>query len=188
MRVIGFDPGLQRTGWGVIEAGGNRLRHVANGVVTSDPARPLAERLVQLHEALAAVLAAHGPDEAAVETSLANKNPASTIKLGMARGIALLTPALIALPVTEYLPMIVKKAVVGTGHAKKEQVAMMVGRLLPACTINGADAADALAVAICHAHTAASGRRWAEVGAQAQADAQGEAAPRAARSELGGRT
>ena len=189
MRVIGLDPGLRRTGWGVIEAGGNRLRHLANGVVTSDPTRSLAERLVQLHEALAAVLAAHGPDEAAVETSLANKNPASTIKLGMARGIALLTPALIGLPVTEYLPMIVKKAVVGTGHAKKEQVAMMVGRLLPACTINGADAADALAVAICHAHTAASGRRWAEAEARAQAEAgaPAEAKSRAARSELGGR-
>ncbi len=174
MRVIGLDPGLRRTGWGVIEAGGNRLRHLANGVVTSDPTRPLAERLVQLHEALAAVLAAHGPDEAAVETSLANKNPASTLKLGMARGIALLTPALSALPVAEYLPMIVKKAVVGTGHANKEQVAMMVGRLLPGCAITSADAADALAVAICHAHSAASGRRWAraEAGAGAQEQAR----------------
>ena len=165
MRVIGLDPGLRRTGWGVIEAEGNRLRHLANGVVTSDPARPLAERLVQLHEGIAAVLAEHGPEAAAVETSLANKNPASTLKLGMARGVALLTPALSALPVAEYLPMIVKKAVVGTGHASKEQVAMMVGRLLPGCAIAGADAADALAVAICHAHTAASERRWSETGA-----------------------
>jgi crossover junction endodeoxyribonuclease RuvC len=171
MRVIGLDPGLRRTGWGVIEAEGNRLRHVANGVVSSDPARSLAERLVQLHEGLAAVLAEHGPEEAAVETSLANKNPASTLKLGMARGIALLTPALSALPVAEYLPMIVKKAVVGTGHASKEQVAMMVGRLLPGCAIANADAADALAVAICHAHTAASGRRWAEAEAGAAAGA-----------------
>jgi crossover junction endodeoxyribonuclease RuvC len=175
MRVIGLDPGLQRTGWGVIEVEGNRLRHLANGVVTSDSKRPLAERLVQLYEALAAVLAEQAPEEAAVETSLANKNPTSTLKLGMARGIALLTPALIALPVTEYLPMIVKKAVVGNGHAKKEQVAMMVGRLLPGCAINGADAADALAVAICHAHTAASSRRWVE------------AVPGAARSGLAGR-
>jgi crossover junction endodeoxyribonuclease RuvC len=160
MRVIGLDPGLRRTGWGVIEAEGNRLRHLANGVVTSDSARSLAERLVQLHEGLLAVLAEQAPEEAAVETSLANKNPASTLKLGMARGIALLTPALSGLPVTEYLPMIVKKAVVGTGHANKEQVAVMVGHLLPGCAIAGADAADALAVAICHAHSAASRRRW----------------------------
>jgi crossover junction endodeoxyribonuclease RuvC len=161
MRVIGLDPGLRRTGWGVIEADGNRLRHVANGVVASDPARPVAERLVQLHEGIVAVLAEYTPDEAAVETSLSNKNPSSTLKLGMARGIALLTPALSPMPVAEYLPMIVKQAVVGTGHASKGQVAMMVGRLLPGCKIAGADAADALAVAICHAHTAASARRWA---------------------------
>ncbi len=161
MRVIGLDPGLRRTGWGVIEAEGNRLGHVANGVVASDPARPVAERLVQLHEGISAVLAEYTPDEAAVETSLSNKNPAATLKLGMARGIALLTPALSPMPVTEYLPMIVKRAVVGTGHATKEQVSMMVGRLLPGCVIATADAADALAVAICHAHSAATDRRWA---------------------------
>ncbi len=172
MRVIGLDPGLRRTGWGVIEAEGNRLRHLANGVVASDSARPLAERLVQLHEGLLAVLAEHAPEEAAVETSLANKNPGSTIKLGMARGIALLTPALSGLPVTEYLPMIVKKEVVGTGHANKEQIAVMVGHLLPGCAIAGADAADALAVAICHAHSAASSRRWAAALAQDQERAQ----------------
>ncbi len=166
MRVIGLDPGLRRTGWGVIEADGNRLRHVANGVVSSDPAQPVAARLVQLHEGIAAVLAEYGPEEAAVETSLSNKNPASTLKLGMARGIALLTPALGAVPVAEYLPMIVKQAVVGTGHASKEQVAMMVGRLLPGCEIATADAADALAVAICHAHSAASTRRWEAAEAQ----------------------
>ncbi len=179
MRVIGLDPGLRRTGWGVIEAEGNRLRHLANGVVTSDSARSLAERLVQLHEGLLAVLTEHAPEEAAVETSLANRNPASTLKLGMARGIALLTPALSGLPVAEYLPMIVKKAVVGTGHAKKEQVAMMVGHLLPGCTIAGADAADALAVAICHAHSAASGHRWAAAAAQ-------DRARRAASAQIGG--
>jgi crossover junction endodeoxyribonuclease RuvC len=172
MRIIGLDPGLRRTGWGVIEAEGNRLHHLANGVVTSDSARPVAERLVQLHEGITAVLAEHDPDEAAVETSLSNKNPSSTLKLGMARGVALLTPALTAMPVAEYLPMVVKQAVVGTGHATKEQVAMMVGRLLPGCAIASADAADALAVAICHAHTAGSGRRWA---------AAEEAAARAAR-------
>ena len=173
MRVIGLDPGLRRTGWGVIEADGNRLRHVANGVVSSDPAQPVAARLVQLHEGIAAVLAEYGPEEAAVETSLSNKNPASTLKLGMARGIALLTPALAAVPVAEYLPMIVKQAVVGTGHASKEQVAMMVGHLLPGCEIATADAADALAVAICHAHSAASTRRWGAAEAKTPRAARG---------------
>ncbi|MEE8499423.1 MAG: crossover junction endodeoxyribonuclease RuvC [Kiloniellales bacterium] len=173
MRVIGLDPGLRRTGWGVIEADGNRLRHVANGVVRSDPDQPVAARLVQLHEGIAAVLAEYGPEEAAVETSLSNKNPASTLKLGMARGIALLTPALAAVPVAEYLPMIVKQAVVGTGHASKEQVAMMVGHLLPGCEIATPDAADALAVAICHAHSAASTRRWGAAEAQTPRAARG---------------
>ncbi len=161
MRVIGFDPGLRRTGWGIIEAEGHHLRHVAHGVVASDSAKELAARLVQLHEGLVQVLADHRPDEAAVEISLSNQNPSSSLKLGMARGIALLVPALGGLPVAEYLPMVVKRAVVGTGHAAKQQVAMMVGRLLPGCDIKSADAADALAVAICHAHTSASGRRWA---------------------------
>ena len=173
MRIIGLDPGLRRTGWGVIEADDNRLRHVANGVVSSDPAQPVAARLVQLHEGIAAVLAEYGPEEAAVETSLSNKNPASTLKLGMARGIALLTPALAAVPVAEYLPMIVKRAVVGTGHASKEQVAMMVGHLLPGCEIATADAADALAVAICHAHSAASTRRWGAAEVQTPRAARG---------------
>jgi crossover junction endodeoxyribonuclease RuvC len=160
MRVIGLDPGLRHTGWGVIEADGSRLRHVANGVVRPDSRRDLAQRLMELQNGLAGVLADYDPDEAAVEVSLANRNPASTLKLGMARGVTLLTPAQLGLPVAEYLPMIVKKAVVGTGHAAKEQVAMMVGRLLPGCAIAGPDAADALAVAICHAHSVASGRRW----------------------------
>ncbi|HMA15796.1 MAG: crossover junction endodeoxyribonuclease RuvC [Bacteroidota bacterium] len=161
MRVLGLDPGLRQTGWGVIDAEGNRLRHVANGVVVSDGKADLAERLLQLYRGLAAVVAAHRPETAAVEVTLANKNPSSTLKLGMARGIALLTPALDGLAVGEYLPMIVKKAVVGTGHADKEQVAMMVGRLLPGCSIAAPDAADALAVAICHAHHVSTGRQWA---------------------------
>ena len=173
MRVIGLDPGLRRTGWGIIEADGNRLRHVSNGVVTSDSDRDLAARLMQLHQGLDRVLADYRPDEAAVEVSLANRNPATTLKLGMARGIALLTPALAALPVAEYLPLVVKKAVVGTGHAAKQQVAMMVGRLLPGCTLTGADAADALAVAICHAHTSASSRRWRPVDAAPRRPAAG---------------
>lgn len=161
MRVIGLDPGLRCTGWGVIEQSGSRLSHVANGTLRSDGALGLAERLVQLRVALEAVLAEYRPEAAAVEETLSNRNPASTLKLGMARGVALLVPASAGLPVTEYLPMIVKKSVVGTGHAGKEQVQMMVERLLPGCKLASADAADALAVAICHAHHAASLRSWA---------------------------
>ncbi|NIA70497.1 crossover junction endodeoxyribonuclease RuvC [Pelagibius litoralis] len=161
MRVLGLDPGLRNTGWGVIEADGNHLRHLGNGVVVSDAKADLAERLLQLHRGIAEVVESYAPDFAAVEVTLANKNPSSTLKLGMARGIALLTPALAGLPVAEYLPMIVKKAVVGTGHADKKQVEMMVGRLLPGCAIAAPDAADALAVAICHSHHHATGRRWA---------------------------
>ncbi len=161
MRVIGFDPGLRNTGWGIIEAEGNRLRHVANGVVRSTQDLSLAERLLQLQRGIAAILEEYRPQEAAVEVSLANKNPSSTLKLGMARGIALVTPAAAGLPVGEYLPMIVKKSVVGTGHANKEQVTMMVDRLLPGCQIAAADAADALAVAICHAHNRQTKQKWA---------------------------
>lgn len=160
MRVVGFDPGLRRTGWGVIEAEGTRLVHVANGAVESDDRLSTAERLVQLHDGLTAVLTSYGPDEAAVEESLVNKNAVSTLKLGVARGVVLLVPALAGLPVAQYLPMIVKKAVVGTGHAAKQQVTTMVERLLPGCAIASTDSADALAVAICHAHHAATGRKW----------------------------
>jgi len=162
MRVIGFDPGLRRTGWGVIETEGTRLRHVANGVVQSDDKLDLARRLLQLDEGLGEVLRLHGPSEAAVESTLVNKNAGSTLKLGVARGVVLLTPARHGLAVAEYLPMIVKKAVVGTGHATKEQVQSMVGHLLPGCAIANPDAADALAVAICHSHHAATSRRWAD--------------------------
>ena len=161
MRLIGLDPGLRHTGWGVIDADANRLSHVANGVVRSDQSLSLTERLVQLHEALKRVLETYGPDEAAVEASLVNKNPTSSLKLGVARGVILLTPGLAGLPVTEYLPNIVKKAVVGTGHAAKEQVQAMVRHLLPGVTVESPDAADALAVAICHSHYAATRRRWA---------------------------
>jgi crossover junction endodeoxyribonuclease RuvC len=163
MRVIGLDPGLRRTGWGVIDADGARLSHVANGIVQSDGELSTAERLVQLHEGINAVLAEYRPDQASVEETLVNKNAQSTLKLGVARGVALLVPALAGLPVVEYLPMIVKKAVVGTGHAEKEQVTMMVGRLLPGVEIRNADSADALAVAICHAHHAGSTSRWGGV-------------------------
>lgn len=171
MRVIGLDPGLRRTGWGVIEQSGSRLRHVANGTLRSDDGLGLAERLVQLRVALEAVLAEYRPEAAAVEETLSNRNPASTLKLGMARGVALLVPASAGLPVTEYLPMIVKKSVVGTGHADKEQVQMMVERLLPGCKLSSADAADALAVAICHAHHAASLSSWAAAAGTAAGNA-----------------
>ena len=160
MRVLGLDPGLRTTGWGVIESDGTHLSHVANGVLHTDSNLDVARRLVQLDQGLLEVLERLRPDEAAVETTLVNKNAASTLKLGLARGVALLTPARFGLPVAEYLPMIVKKAVVGTGHGAKAQVQDMVGRLLPGCDFASADAADALAVAICHSHHASTGRRW----------------------------
>ena len=131
MRVIGLDPGLRFTGWGVIESEGTRLRHVANGAVATDDGLDLPRRLVQLNEGILEVLERHRPEEAAVEATLVNKNASSTLKLGLARGVALMTPAGWGLPVAEYLPMIVKKSVVGSGHAAKEQVQLMVGRLLP---------------------------------------------------------
>lgn len=158
MRVLGLDPGLQHTGWGVIDVSGSRLRHVADGAVHSDAARPLSQRLVQLHDGLAAVIAEWQPTEAAVEETFVNKNPTSTLKLGLARGVALLVPALAGIGVSEYPANLVKKSVVGAGHAAKAQVQTMVRLLLPGCGTSGADAADALAVAICHAHHAQTRR------------------------------
>lgn len=152
MRLIGLDPGLQRTGWGVIDAAPGRLGHVAHGVVTSNSADPLPKRLKQLFHALNEVLEEWRPAEAAVEEIFVNKNPASTLKLGQARAMALLAPALLDLPVAEYPTNLVKKSVVGSGHAQKQQVAMMVAVLLPTAGAMAEDAADALAVAICHAH------------------------------------
>lgn len=160
MRVIGFDPGLQRTGWGVVDVAGNRITHVANGVCTSGTGA-LAERLARLHRLIEQVVRAHGPHEAAVEHTFVNKDAAGTLKLGQARAISLLVPAQLGLPVAEYAPNAVKKAVVGVGHAGKEQVGHMVRHLLPGARIEGADAADALAVAICHAWAAGAGRRLA---------------------------
>lgn len=156
MRLLGLDPGLQKTGWGLVEAQGNSLRHIANGVVKSDPRKTLAERLVELHTGLTEVLATWQPESCAVEETFVNKNPTSTLKLGQARGIALLVPAHAGLDVAEYTPNHVKKSVVGAGHAAKEQVDAMVQLLLPGVEINGPDAADALAVAICHAHHVAT--------------------------------
>src|SRR5215475_4079453 len=161
MRLVGLDPGLRHTGWGVIEVSGSRLRYVADGAVHTDGNRSLAERLVQLHEGLSEVIAAFRPDAAAVEETFVNKNPTSTLKLGLARGVVLLVPALFGLKVAEYPANLIKKSVVGAGHADKTQVQMMVRRLLPGCALESADAADALAVAICHAHHAATRRVWA---------------------------
>ncbi|HXQ41079.1 MAG TPA: crossover junction endodeoxyribonuclease RuvC [Candidatus Udaeobacter sp.] len=160
MRLIGLDPGLRNTGWGIIESSGSRLRYVADGAVHTDSDRPLAERLVQLHQGLTAVIAAYRPVAAAVEETFVNKNPTSTLKLGLARGVALLVPALAGLAVAEYPANLVKKSVVGAGHAGKEQVQAMVRILLPGCLTETADAADALAVAICHAHHAETAARW----------------------------
>ena len=160
-RLIGIDPGLRFTGWGLLDVDGNRLRHVADGVIATDSAMAVPERLKLLHDQLIAVLELHRPDEAAVEETYVNVNGAATLKLGYARGVALLTPALFGISVAEYGAKSVKMAVVGTGGADKAQVAMMVRRLLPGATIKRADAADALAVAICHAHHRASARRVA---------------------------
>lgn len=161
MRLLGLDPGLQHTGWGVIDAEGSRLSFVAAGTVNSDSKLPLAERLVQIHDGLRAVIDAWEPVEAAVEETFVNKNPTSTLKLGLARGVVLLTPALFNLKVAEYPANLIKKSVVGAGHAAKEQVQMMVRVLLPASgDADSADAADALAVAICHAHHRATLKTW----------------------------
>ena len=158
MIVLGLDPGLGTTGWGVIRAEGNRLSHLANGQLKTDAKEPLARRLAHLDTMLAAVLADHTPEAAAVEEVFVNTNPQSTLKLGQARGVILLGVARAGLEPGEYAARLVKKAVVGTGGAEKAQVHAMVARLLPGAAIVGADAADALAVAICHAHHLASAR------------------------------
>ena len=152
MRLIGLDPGLRNTGWGVIETDGVRLRHVADGTVHSDGAASIAERLTQIYDAILALIDSHGPEEAAVEETFVNRNPESTLKLGLARGVVLLAPAKAGLRVAEYAPKRVKKAVVGTGNADKAQVQAMIATLLPGARIATPDAADALAVAVCHAH------------------------------------
>ena len=166
-RFIGLDPGLRRTGWGLIEAEDNRLRHVANGSVATESNLELAQRLRQLHEGLAEVLARWSPDEAAIEETFVNQNARSTLKLGLARGVVLLAPALAGLRVTEYSPNKIKKSVVGAGHADKIQVGVMVRHLLPGCAPADADSTDALAVAICHAHHVSTSRHWPSVGTEA---------------------
>lgn len=152
MIILGLDPGLAATGWGVIESTGNRLRHLAHGTVKTRPTQPLAERLLALHDGLASVIADHACAAAAIEEVFVNANPQSTLKLGQARGVVMLAAARGGLPVTEYATRLVKKAIVGVGSADKAQVQAMVERLLPGVKVAGADAADALAVAIAHAH------------------------------------
>jgi len=160
-RLLGIDPGLRFTGWGLVDVEGNRLRHIADGVIATDSEASVPERLRALHDALMALIAEHRPDEAAVEETYVNRNGTATLKLGYARGVALLAPALAGIPVAEYGAKSVKLSVVGTGGADKAQVQEMVRRLLPGAAIRRADAADALAVAICHAHHRASRLRWA---------------------------
>ena len=149
--ILGIDPGLRNTGWGIITICGSQLSYIADGTVRSNPKEPLAERLMHLHDGLTAVLKHWQPDEAAVEETFVNKDARATLKLGAARGIALLVPAQAGLLVGEYAPNMVKKTVVGSGHAGKEQITAMIKILLPKASPDSADSADALAIAICHA-------------------------------------
>lgn len=158
MRVIGIDPGLRRTGWGIVDVDGNRISHVANGICESTPG-DLAGRLLQLYTALQVVFGQYAPSHAAVELTFVNKDAAGTLKLGQARAIALLVPAQAGLAVAEYAPNAVKKVVVGVGHAQKAQVEHMVRLQLPGIEIANADASDALAIALCHAHHVRFGGR-----------------------------
>lgn len=158
MLILGLDPGLGTTGWGMIRAEGNRLSHVANGQIRTDPSMPLPRRLALLHGALVEMIRAHRPEGAAVEEVLGNSNAQSTLKLGQARGIVLLAAAQAEMVIGEYHPSVVKKAVVGTGGADKKQVQAMIARLLPGVKLAGPDAADALAVAVTHAHHLASAK------------------------------
>ncbi len=152
IRILGIDPGLRRTGWGVIDVDGNRLIYVGCGSVESRETSPLAERLLAIHQGLARILGEFSPAEAAIEQTFVNKDGASTLKLGQARGVAMLAPAAFGISVAEYAPNLVKKTVVGAGHADKNQIRVMLGILLPKANPGSADAADALAIAITHAH------------------------------------
>lgn len=151
MRIIGIDPGLQRTGWGIIDIVGNKLTHISHGVVATDSKTPMAQRLAAIFDGLTQMMMIWQPQEAAIEETFVNKNAASSLKLGQARGAAILAPAKLGVAVDEYAANLVKKSVVGAGHAEKEQVQAMIKVLLPGVEASS-DAADALAVAICHAH------------------------------------
>jgi crossover junction endodeoxyribonuclease RuvC len=152
IRILGIDPGLRRTGWGVVEIDGNRLTFIACGSVSTDDKADLAVRLVTIHDGLVRIVEEFVPDEAAVEATFVNKDAAATLKLGQARGIAMLVPARASVPVSEYAPNLVKKTIVGAGHGEKAQIRMMIGVLLPKAAPQTHDAADALAIAVCHAH------------------------------------
>jgi crossover junction endodeoxyribonuclease RuvC len=152
IRILGIDPGLRRTGWGVVAIEGNRLSFLACGSVASDDKAALSVRLVSIHDGLQQVVAAHAPDEAAVEATFVNRDAVATLKLGQARGIALLVPARAGVLVSEYAPNLVKKTIVGAGHAEKAQIRLMIGVLLPKADPQSEDAADALAIAVTHAH------------------------------------
>ena len=163
IRILGIDPGLRRTGWGVVAIDGNRLSFLACGSLATDDNAALAARLVAIHDGLRRVVDEFGPDEAAVEATFVNKDATATLKLGQARGIAMLVPAAAGLPVAEYAPNLVKKTIVGAGHSEKVQIRMMVKVLLPKADPQSDDAADALAIAICHAHHRQSAVRRAAV-------------------------
>src|SRR5713101_5223343 len=152
IRILGIDPGLRRTGWGMIAIDGNRLSFLACGSLATDENAALATRLLAIHRGLSAIVEAHAPDEAAVEATFVNKDASATLKLGQARGIAMLVPAIAGIAVAEYAPNLVKKTIVGAGHGEKAQVRMMIGVLLPKADPRSDDAADALAIAVCHAH------------------------------------
>jgi crossover junction endodeoxyribonuclease RuvC len=152
IRILGIDPGLRRTGWGVIDVEGNRLMFVASGCVDTNERLALAERLLTIHDGLIRIVDAFRPNEAAVEATFVNKDAAATLKLGQARGVALLVPAKAGVAVAEYAPNLVKKTIVGSGHGEKAQIRMMIGVLLPKADPRSDDAADALAIAVTHAH------------------------------------
>ena len=152
IRILGIDPGLRRTGWGVVEIAGNRLGFLGCGSVLTDNRAALAARLLAIHDGLMRILDEYRPDEAAVEATFVNKDATATLKLGQARGIAMVVPAKAGMPVAEYAPNLVKKSIVGVGHGDKSQVRMMIGVLLPWAAPSSDDAADALAIAVTHAH------------------------------------
>ena len=152
IRILGIDPGLRRTGWGVVAIDGDRLSFLACGSLATDGSAALANRLLAIHDGLRRVVEQHAPDEAAVEATFVNKDASATLKLGQARGVAMLVPAIAGVPVSEYAPNLVKKTIVGAGHSEKMQVRMMIGVLLPRADPQTDDAADALAIAVCHAH------------------------------------
>ena len=164
MKILGIDPGLQKTGWGIIESEGNRLQFIACGLIQTDSSLTLAQRLCQIDEGMQQVIKTHAPEEAAIEETFVNNNAASALKLGCARGVAMVVPARAQIPVSEYAANLIKKSVVSNGHATKDQMEMMVRTLIPAVGRGlGADEADAIAIAICHAHHAGMRNRFADI-------------------------